>query len=137
MVAKKSTPKAAKLPCDKTALVARILIVGLFAMSLFGKVTGFSGQAAYASSVVTWVPGELTILVAIIMETIGVITILSGWRMSFGAGVLAAYTLLTVIFFHNFIIDGSQMVTALKNLSIMGGLLVLMMVDPGKYSFKG
>jgi putative oxidoreductase len=91
----------------------------------------FSGQSAFAAS--SWVPlpGEVLIVIAIIMELFGVVALLSGWKMKEGALVLALYTFLTIIMFH---VGDGQMMAALKNFAIIGGLLVLSTSRPGKIS---
>lgn len=118
---------------DWTMLIARVFLAAIFAMSAWGKITGFSSNSAYAAS--SWVPlpGELLIVVAILMEVFGVVTLVSGWKMKEGAYVLAVYTFLTIIMFHY---GSGQMMAALKNLAIVGGLLSLSMQMPGKFGCK-
>lgn len=121
---------------DIQMLVGRLFIVGLFAMSAFGKITAFSGQAGFAGS--SWITatlpfltGEILLVVAILMEIIGVVLVLTGWQMRYGAYILILYTFLASIMFH---IGDGQLIAFLKNLSVMGGLLVLSMMHAGKFS---
>ena len=118
---------------DTKMLVARIMIVGIFAMSAFGKITGFAGSAGYAAS--SWVPlpGELLIVAAILMEVFGVAAVLSGWKFKEGALVLALYTFLTIIMFH---IGEGESMAMLKNFAIVGGLLAMSQLAPGKFSLS-
>jgi putative oxidoreductase len=114
-------------------LIARLLIVGIFALSAVGKITGFAGSAGYAAS--SWIPlpGELLIIAAILMEVFGVIALASGWKFKEGALVLAFYTFLTIIMFH---IGEGQAMAMLKNMAIIGGLIAISQLKPGKYSIQ-
>ena len=117
--------------CSKVMLVSRLSIAGIFAMSAFGKITGFAGQAGFAAS--SWVPlpGELLIAVAILMEVFGTVALVSGWKFKQGALVLVAYTAMATAMFH---IGEGQAMNLLKNLAIIGGLLAVSMLAPGKYA---
>ncbi|MFP4402687.1 MAG: DoxX family protein [Candidatus Nanoarchaeia archaeon] len=121
---------------DIQMFIARLLIVGLFAMSAFGKVIMFQEQAGFAGS--SWITqtlpfltGELLLTIAIIMEVVGVISVLLGWNMQYGAYVLMLYTFLASVMFH---IGDGEMTNFLKNVTVMGGLLVLSMMKQGKIS---
>ena len=121
---------------DIQILVARLLIVGLFAMSAFGKITAFSGQAGFAGSswitaTIPFLSGEVLLVAAILMEVIGVLLVLTGWNMKYGAYTLILYTFLASIMFH---IGDGELIAFLKNLSVIGGLLVLSMMHAGKFS---
>jgi putative oxidoreductase len=125
------TKKTCKSCFDTQILIARLLIIGMFAMSAFSKITGFAGSAGYAAS--SWVPlpGELLIVAAIIMEVFGVVAILSGWKFKQGAQVLALYTFLATIMFH---IGPGQQMAMFKNFAVMGGLIAISQLSPGKFS---
>jgi putative oxidoreductase len=114
-------------------LISRLLIVGIFVMSTFGKITGFAVSAEYAVS--SWIPlpGELLIIAAILMEVFGVIALVSGWKFKEGSLILAFYTFLTIIMFH---IGESQAMNMLKNMAIIGELLAMSMLKPEKYAIK-
>ncbi len=117
---------------DYMILGARLFIALTFALSVWGKFTGFSGKAMFAES--SWIsfgiiPGELLILVAIVMEVFGVVALVSGWKMKEGAQVLAVYTLLTIIMFHY-----SNFNSIASHLLMIGGLLALSLNKPGKFA---
>ena len=116
--------------------VARILIVGIFAMSLIGKLTDFAGNAAYAASAGLGIPGEFLIVGAIILELIGVVTLLLGWKMKWGAYALMLFTVFATLLYH-LPTDQLQTILFFKNLAIIGGLLLLTMNKPGKLSIDG
>lgn len=130
---KTQTKKSEDKFCPYGMLIARILIVGIFAMSAIGKITGFSGSAGYAATSWMPLPGELLIAAAILMEVFGVIAVLSGWKFREGALVLAFYTFMATIMFH---IGEGQMMAFLKNAAIAGGLIAMSMLKPGRFSIS-
>lgn len=80
--------------------------------------------------------GELLIL-AVIFELLGGILVFSGYRPRLGALILAVFLIPTTLLCHHFwLLQGNdqefQMVLFLKNLSIFGGLLILLASDTGK-----
>jgi putative oxidoreductase len=88
--------------------------------------------------------GEITSRTSLgyIIATIGVvggISVLIGFKTRWGAIALLLFTACTIIFAHNFwTMEGAaraaNQVQALKNLAIMGGLLVFAVVGSGRYS---
>jgi putative oxidoreductase len=115
------------------SLIARILLSALFIISGFGKIMAFSGTAGYIAS--AGIPaGNLVALIAIIVEIGGGLLLLIGWRGRLAAWVLLVYTLLATAIFHNNIVDQNQMIQALKNLSIMGGMLMVALHGTGAHS---
>jgi len=113
-------------------LVARILMVILFLFSGFGKITNFSGTAGYVGTVLPM--PELFTALAIIFEIGGAVLLLIGWQGRLGAWLLLVYTGLAAVLFHTNFADQTQLVMFLKNLSIMGGLLMFAMRGTGPLS---
>jgi putative oxidoreductase len=73
------------------------------------------------------------------IEVVGGISVLIGFKTRWGAIALLLFTACTIIFAHNFwTMEGAaraaNQVQALKNLAIMGGLLVFAVVGSGRYS---
>mgnify|MGYP000321335237 CR=1 FL=1 len=137
--------KSKDLYCPKGMLAARLLLALIFVSSLIGKLTQFSYQASWAES--SWliayiaIPGSFLIIIAILMELTGVVALISGWKMREGAIVLMAYTALATIMFHLPWMASPEMVqnetiALLKNLGLIGGLIALSMLPPGKFSIK-
>lgn len=48
------------------------------------------------------------------------------------AKLLALFTFIATIVFHNFFVDKNQLMAGLRNLGIIGGLLLLIQVETGK-----
>jgi len=112
-------------------LGGRILLSALFLVSGLGKVAGYAQTAAYMSS--QGVPAALLPIV-IATEILAAIAIIVGWQTRIAAFLLAGYTLLTAVLFHNNFADQIQMVMFLKNVSIAGGLLLLVANGAGPWS---
>jgi putative oxidoreductase len=123
---------------DVLLLLARILLMSLFVIFGWDKLMNFSGTADYMESV--GLPlARLTALVALIMELFVGLTILAGFYTRPLALALALYTLVTAMIGHRFweLTGGVRLDTMIhfyKNMSITGGLLLLCLTGPGKYS---
>jgi putative oxidoreductase len=114
-----------------TEVAGRILLVLLFLLSGIGKLGGYSATAAYMSS--AGVPGALLPAV-IATELGGSLAIILGWRTRVVAALLAGFSVLTALAFHNNFADQTQMVMFLKNFSIAGGFLLLVANGAGPLS---
>jgi putative oxidoreductase len=78
-------------------------------------------------------PGAMLPL-AIVTELAGAAAIIVGWNTRVVAFLLAGYSLVTAILFHSNFGDQIQMVMFLKNVSIAGGLLLLVANGAGPLS---
>ena len=114
-----------------TELAGRILLATLFLLSGLGKIGNHAATAAYMTSV--GVPTALLPLV-IATEVGGAISIIIGWKTRVTACLLAGFTLLTALAFHNNFADQIQMVMFLKNVSIAGAFLLLVVNGAGPLS---
>lgn len=126
---------------NATALAARILLALIFIMSGFGKITGFSGTAAAIASKGLPLPEVLTVI-TIAIEFLGGLLLVAGWKARWAAAVIFLFIIPTTILFHNpsgLPADQAQMQTIqlLKNLAIMGGMLMVFAFGPGGWSIDG
>ena len=112
-------------------LTGRLFLSALFLVSGFGKITAYAGTAAYMSAM--GVPGAMLPL-AIVTELAGATAIIVGWNTRVVAFLLAGYSLVTAILFHSNFGDQIQMVMFLKNVSIAGGLFLLVANGAGPLS---
>jgi putative oxidoreductase len=125
-------------PNNAAALVGRILLAAIFVISGFGKITGFEGTAGYIASKGLPMPQVLTAL-TIALELGGGILIVIGYKVRWVALAFFLWLIPTTLIFHKFWgIDAAQaqnqMIHFLKNVSIMGGMLLLFAFGPGAYS---
>lgn len=119
-------------------LVGRILLAQIFIASGLNKISGWEQTAGYmASKDMPMVP--LFLFAAIVLEVGGGISILLGFKAKIGAAALAIFLIPVSLVFHNFwALEGMnqqiQMIMFMKNLAIMGGLILLAAFGAGSYS---
>lgn len=119
-------------------LIARILLIWLFVMYGWSKLTGFSGTEAYMGHVGAPFP-FLAALIAVIMEFFAGLAILVGLFTRPIAILLFLYTFGTALIGHHYwTMTGAAQyqneINFFKNISIMGGLLLLYVTGAGPYS---
>jgi|SRR6056297_347355 len=112
-------------------LAARLALAMLFIIAGAGKIPGYEGVAGYMQSM--GVPGALLPLV-IALELIGGLAIAAGYRTRIAAFLLAGFSLLSALVFHNPIADPAEQTQFLKNLAIGGGFLLLWVHGAGRLS---
>lgn len=123
---------------DELILVARVMLVVLYLIFGWTKLTGFSATVHYMATIGTPVP-EFAAVIAVIMEFFVGLAIAVGFYTRPLALLLALYTIVTALIGHRFwTMTGAAAygneINFFKNVSIMGGLLLLCITGPGKYS---
>jgi putative oxidoreductase len=123
---------------DELILVARVLLMILFVIFGWSKLTGFSGTVGYMAAEGAPLP-TISAIIAIVMEFFVGLALVVGFYTRPLALLFALYTLGTGLIGHHFwtMSDGERaanMINFYKNVSIMGGLLLLCVTGPGKYS---
>lgn len=119
-------------------LMARILISQMFLISGVHKILDPTGtQEQMEARGMFWIP--LFMWAAVVVELVGGLSILLGARTRSGALLLFLYLIPVTLTFHNFWTYPSeeqrvQMLFFLHNLTLMGGLLLLMSRGPGRFS---
>src|SRR5450432_3875866 len=114
---------------DGLALLGRALLCVLFVVSGWGKIGGFADTAGFIGSKGLPLPQVLT-AIAIAVELGGGLLLLIGWKARWIAWAMAAFTVVITPIFHNFwdvpaaeVME--QQVNFLKNVAIIGGLLMV------------
>ncbi|MEJ5864093.1 DoxX family protein [Pseudomonas farsensis] len=123
---------------DIILLLARILLMTLFVLAGWGKLTGFDGTVAYMTSLGAPAP-TLAAAVAVVMEFAVAILLILGFYTRPLALLFALFVLGTALIGHPFwnMVDperSANMTQFLKNMSIIGGLLALAVAGPGRIS---
>ena len=103
-------------------LIGRILISALFLISAFNKVFNLDGSMGWMESF--GVPGML-LIPAIILEIVGPVLIVIGYKTKLAAGLLSLFCISTAFIFHNDFADQMQFTSFLKNVALAGGFLIL------------
>ena len=129
---------AAVRSSDGALLIARFMLVLLFLIFGWQKLTGFSGTEAYMASVGAPLPWLSTVIAIIVEFFIGILLLL-GVAVRPLALLMVIYTLATALIGHRYwALTGmarfESMVNFYKNISIMGGFLLLYVTGAGKYS---
>ena len=123
---------------DALALAGRILLAVLFLAAGYDKIGGFAGTAGFIGSKGLPLPQVLA-AATIALEVIGGLLLVIGFKTRWVAAALAGFTVLASIIFHNFwaMPEAQQMMQKLmflKNMSITGGLLMVMAFGAGRWS---
>jgi putative oxidoreductase len=119
-------------------LAARILIGQIFLLSGVMKIMDPSGTMAQMEGRgMFWVP--LFFVAATAVELIGGLSLLLGFKARLGALLLLLFLIPVTLTFHNFWTyppeeQRMQMILFMHNLTLMGGLLLVMTIGPGPLS---
>ena len=120
-------------------LVGRMLLALLFVLSGFGKIPGFEGTAANIANHGFPAP-HFFAAVAILFELGGGLAIVLGWKTRWAAAALILFMIVITPIYHRFWgglppeVAANQHIHFMKNVSILGGLLILFAFGPGRYS---
>lgn len=126
------------VPRSGTALLGRILIAAIFLISGFAKLTDPSGTIGYMEQ--AGIPHAHTLVyVAGAAEVAGGLGILFGFLTRFAALGLFVFLAICQPYFHKFwgmpaAEAKNAMVQFFKDVAIMGGLLMLVAMGPGRFS---
>jgi putative oxidoreductase len=121
------------------AVLGRILLCTIFLLSAVGnKIPNFSAVAGVMAK--EGVPAPQFMLVgAIIFLIAGSLSVVIGYKARFGAGLLLVFLVLATYFFHDFWTftgqeQQEQMIQFMKNLGLMGAMLLVIANGPGPWS---
>jgi putative oxidoreductase len=119
-------------------LVGRLLVAAIFLWSGSGKIAGFAGTAGYMASKGIPLP-EVLLVMTIVAEIGAGLFIVLGWKARLGALVLFLWMIPVTLLFHNFwdYPPDQQLIQTIlfmKNLAMMGAMLLLMAHGPGPLS---
>jgi putative oxidoreductase len=123
---------------DGLLLVCRILLMLLFVIFGWEKLTGFSGTIGYFSHTGVPLPA-LSAVIAVVMEFFVGLAIVLGLLTRPLAVILAIYTLGTALIGHHYwsmsgMARVENEINFFKNISIIGGLFLLYLTGAGRYS---
>ena len=119
-------------------LVGRVLLGVLFLPAGLMKLMAFAGTAGYIASAGLPLP-EVGAAIAIVVEIGGGAALLAGFHARLAAQVLAVFTLVATVCFHNFWAVPAdqafvQQLMFFKNIAVIGGLLMLAAHGAGAWS---
>ena len=116
---------------ELSAPIGRPFLSMIFIFSGFTKITGYAATQGYMEAM--GVPGMLLPLV-IAVELFGGLAILFGFKARLVAILMAGFSVVSALLFHQFWIDESQMNPFMKNIAMAGGFLMIFAHGAGAYS---
>ena len=122
-------------------LVGRVLLALIFLVAGWRKLMGVAATAGYFAKLGFPMP-EVMAWVAIAIELGGAILLIVGWQTRWAALLLALFTVIAAFAAHRFwefdaAQQANQMNHFLKNLAIVGGMIILAATGPGALSVDG
>ena len=120
------------------ALAGRTLLAVPFVVSGYGKIGAFAATAGMMAGKGLPAP-EVLLALAIVVELGGGLALVIGWMTRWSALAILVFTVVATLVFHNFWAFPAdqalmQQISFMKNLSIIGGLLLLIAFGPGRYA---
>ena len=115
------------------SFLGRVLLSLIFIISGISKVLDPAGTIAYIESTHLPLP-HVAYVVALIVELGLGVALLVGFKAQLAAAGIAIFTFITALMFHSNMADPLQVIMFLKNITIIGGLLVVIAFGPGGYS---
>ena len=117
-----------------TYRIGRVLLASLFVISGIFKIIGFAGTVGYFGSLGLPLP-TLAVLATILVEVGGGLLLMTGRGVRPVSLVIALFTVGATLSAHHFwTLEGAaaqgQMIHFLKNVALIGGLLLVSSIDP-------
>ncbi len=126
---------------DVVDLIARVLISFIFLFEAYDSIKYFKGTKAIMTDYgITW-RQDLLLYAAIIMLILGGTLLLIGYRSGLGAILILLYWVPVTFVVHSFWNDPPELqrmesVLFMKNLAIIGGLLMVWVNGSGRFSVR-
>lgn len=118
------------------ALAARICLCLIFFKAGISHLLAFSGLVQTISS--QGLPlAALLAAGTIVFQLLGAISLLVGYKTKIGSILLIIFLIPTSLIFHNPIADPGEINDFLKNIGLIGGLLMVIYAGPGALSIEG
>lgn len=114
-------------------LIGRVGIASIFLLSGLSKLSSPEVTIGYIQSVGLPYP-RLGLAIALLVELVGGIALVLGYRTKSVAAVLALFCLATAFAFHSALGDQNQFIHFFKNVAIAGGLLNVVALGGGTWS---
>jgi putative oxidoreductase len=121
-------------------VLGRLLLSAIFILSGLGKIPHFNDVAGMMAQ--KGIPlASLALGITLLIEIGGGLMVLTGFKARYAALVIAIWLVPVTLIFHKFwgipaADQQGQMINFLKNLAIMGGLLILASASPEKTKAK-
>ena len=114
-------------------LLGRVLISAMFLIAGYNKLMAVAGTAAYFGKLGFPMP-EIMVWLTILIEIGGGLLFLIGWKTRWISALLVVFVVIASFMGHRFWVDPGQLNAFLKNMAIIGGLLMYLTYGPGSAS---
>ncbi len=117
-------------------LIGRIFLVLPFLRFGIGKI-GIPAETSHAFHELTshgMLYPTFFFVSAIFLELVGSFSVILGYYTRLGAVLILIFLIPTILIIQNGFVDPKMMVHFMKDISILGGVLVLLSAGPGRYS---
>ena len=114
-------------------LAARICLCSIFLKAGIGKILGFGGTAEMMAARGLPIP-EVLLIFTIAFQLLGGLSLLLGYKVKIGSILLILFLIPATLVFHNPLADPSQINDFLKNIGLIGGLLMVIYAGAGALS---
>ncbi|PSB08555.1 DoxX family protein [Pleurocapsa sp. CCALA 161] len=118
------------------ALAARICLCLIFFKAGISHITAFSGLVETISSQGLPLPSLLA-AGTVFFQLLGSVSLLLGYQTKIGSILLIIFLIPASLLFHNPLADPSQINDFLKNIGLIGGLLMVIYAGAGALSVDG
>lgn len=126
-------PYGAKSAPTILPLAGRIAISAIFVLSGVSKLADPAATIGYIQSVGMPFP-QLALAIAVLVELVGGVALVLGYRTRAVAAVLALFSVVAAFAFHGALGDQNQFIHFFKNIAIAGGLLNVIALGGGAWS---
>ncbi len=126
---------------DVADLIARICIALIFLFEAYDSIVFYEGaKASMTEYSIVW-QQDFLLIGAIVLMIIGGLLVLTGYRSGFGAILLLLFYIPATFFMHSWWndppdIQREQSILFMKNIAIIGGLLLVFVNGSGRYSIR-
>lgn len=118
-----------------TPLIARTFIAIIFIQTGIANMTSFADIQQQIASV--GIPlAAVVALFTVVFEIAGGISLILGYKARIGAILLLLFLVPATLMFHNPIADPAEIISFMKNLAIIGGLLMVAAYGSGPASLE-
>jgi uncharacterized membrane protein YphA (DoxX/SURF4 family) len=113
-------------------LIARIFLAAIFLNSGIRHLLGFPGFVDTIGQTLPLAP--LLAAGTVAFQILGALSLILGFKIAIGAILLLLFLIPATLVFHNFLLDPGELIPFLKNLGLVGGLLLIIYTGAGAVS---
>ncbi len=114
-------------------LAARICLCSIFIKAGIGKILGYSSTVEMMANKGLPIP-DILLLFTIAFQLLGGLSLLLGYKVKVGSILLILFLIPATLVFHNPLVDPNEINSFLKNIGLIGGLLMVIYAGAGALS---